>query len=230
MTARALAAELIGTFVVVLATCSAYLGTAPATPIGIAMAAGLSYLAMVAALGPISGGHFNPAITVGLVAAGRCDSSRLVGYIVAQAIGAVAAVWLMQAVLAGILSPSPRQAAHPVFAAAANSYSEARGVSLASALAVEIAATAALVLTIVCAGARKTEAALAPLVAGAAVAALCLVVLPFTNASLNPARSTGPALMAGGVPLAQLWVFWAAPILGGILGGSIARWLAGEKE
>jgi aquaporin Z len=228
MTARALAAELIGTFVVVLATCAAYLGTAPVTPLGLALAAGLSYLTMAAALAPVSGGHFNPAVTVGLVAAGRCDPGRLVGYIVAQTLGALAAVWLLQAVLAGMPLTAPRPATHAVFAAAANTYSEARGVSLAAALAVEITATAVMVLAIVCASARKAEAAIAPLVAGAAVTVMYLVAIPFTNASLNPARSTGPALMSGGVPMAQLWVFWAAPIAGGLIGGAIGRWLAGE--
>ena len=231
MTPRALAAELIGTFVVVLVTITAYLTAAP--PAGspaIALAAGLAALSMAAALGHISGGHFNPAVTVGLVAAGRCETGRMVGYIVAQVIGAVAAAWLLQAVIGGFLSAAPRRdVPHAVFALAANSYSEGRGISLASAMAAEAAASAVLVMAIVCASARSATAALTPLLIGAATAMLYLALLPLTNASLNPARSTAPAMLAGGVALSQLWVFWAAPITGGVIGGALGRWLAEEE-
>lgn len=227
MTARTLAAEFIGTLVIVLATCAAYLTAAP--PVGtvaIALAAGLATLAMSCSLGHLAGGHFNPAVTVGLVAAGRMDSARLVGTIIAQLLGALAAAYLLQAILGGIPGFAPaRTGSHAVFTAAANTYSEARGISLASAVVAEVAATALLVLVVIGATGRKAPAGMASLAIGAALTALYVALIPITNASLNPARSTAPAVLAGGVAMAQLWVFWVATIVGGLLGGAIAKWL-----
>ena len=230
MTARALAAELIGTFVLVLATCAAYLtAPPPAGTLAIALAAGLALTAMTGALGHVSGGHFNPAVTVGLVAAGRCESARLVGYIVAQVLGAIAAAWLLQVVASGGFAGVPRRdGQQAVLMLAANTYSEARGFTLVSAFVVEAAASAVLVLVAVGAGAHKAAAGIAPLAAGAALAALYVLAMPVTNGSLNPARSTAPAMLAGGVALSQLWVFWVAPVVGGIIGGALGKWLIDE--
>lgn len=231
MTARALAAELLGTFLVVFTVCGAYQWmNPPGGSITVALAAGLSVLAATATLGTISGGHFNPALTVGLVAAGRADPAVLVGYIVAQVLGAIAAVYVLQMVMGGFPGTGARGAAsNALINAAANSYSEARGITVVAASILEAVATALLVLVAAGAASRGKGDGFAALAVAGAVAALYAVALPITNASFNPARSTGPAIVAGGAPMAQLWVFWAAPIAGGILGGAFARWLMEEK-
>lgn len=231
MTSRALAAELIGTFMIVLVTCAAYQWAAPpAGSVTVALAAGLAVLAATATLGHLSGGHFNPALTVGLVAAGRCDPAALVGYILAQVAGAIAAVYVLQAALGGFALTGTRPAASTaLMLAAANTYAEARGVTLAAAVITEVVATAVLVIVAAAGSARGTQAGAGALALGCAVAVLCLLALPITNASFNPARSTGPAIAAGGMAMAQLWVFWAAPIAGGIAGGAVARWLFEER-
>lgn len=231
MTPRALAAETIGTFIVVFATCAAYQWmNPPAGSVTVALVAGLSVLAVTATLGPISGGHFNPAMTVGLVAAGRSDPALLVGYILAQVVGAIAAVYVLQAAMGGFLGTGPRGAASSaLMTAAANTYAEARGITAVAASITEGVATAILVLVAAGTAERSKPGVFGAIAIAAALAALYLVALPITNASLNPARSTGPAIAAGGPPMAQLWLFWVAPVAGGILGGALARWLLDEK-
>jgi aquaporin Z len=228
MAAKALVAEAVGAFVLVAATCGAHMIAAPAG-LGLAapaLAAGLTMMALHASLAHVSGGHFNPAVTIGLIAAGRFETGNAIGYLVAQVAGALAAAFALQSLLASALSSGP--AAGVMWnglTVASNSYGAGRGFGLTGALLVEVLAAAALLIVFVGSTGRKGVAGLAPLAIGAVLAAMMLLALPVTNASLNPARSTATAVLAGGAPLSQLWVFWLAPVLGGILGGAIGGWL-----
>lgn len=228
MNQKALAAEFIGTFGLVSATCGSALFSAPAGGglVAVAFAIGLSVMIMAYAVGHISGGHFNPAVTIGLIAAGRFESGNAIGYIIAQVLGGIAAAFLFSAILAGAISAGPTATTKwNTFAAISNTYGGANGFTVMSAFIMEVTATALFLVVIVGSTAKRAPAGLAPLAIGFAFFVLHLVSIPVTNASLNPARSTAPAILAGGVALSQLWVFWVAPILGGILGGAITRWL-----
>ncbi len=231
MNARALGAEFVGTFVLVSVACGSVMFGLPMgmTILGQAFAIGLAVLAMTASIGHISGGHFNPAVTLGLIAAGRFDSANAVGYIVAQVLGGIAAAFVFQFILNGALSAGPTQTtAWNSFASISNTYGGARGFSMAAAVVMEIVVTAIFLIVIVGATSRKAPAGFAPLAIGVALFVLHLVAIPVTNASLNPARSTAPALLAGGQAMSELWVFWGAPIIGGIIGGAISKWLHEE--
>lgn len=228
MNTKALAAEFIGTFVLVTGACGAALFAAPAGAglIAPAFAIGLSVLIMAYSVGHISGGHFNPAVTIGLVAAGRFESSNAIGYIIAQVLGGIAAALVFQVILGGALSAGPTQATSwSSFAAISNTYGGARGFTLTAAFVMEVVITAIFLIVIVGATSNKAPAGFAPLAIGVALFVLHLVSIPVTNASLNPARSTAPAILAGGQAMSQLWLFWLAPIVGGILGGAIGKWL-----
>jgi aquaporin Z len=231
MKSKSLAAELIGTFAFVLAIGAAALFAEPAGagPLAVALASGSIVAAMGYAVGPVSGGHFNPAVTLGLVAADRFDSANAVGYIAAQVVGALAAAGLLALVLAGAQSEGPSVGAKwSNFAALSNMHSRPNGYTLLAVATMEATATALLVVVMIGSTARATSAALAPLAIGFSYLVLYLATLPIDGASLNPARSTATAVLAGGSPLAQLWLFWAAPIGGGVLGGAIGRWLFEE--
>ncbi len=231
MEQRPLAAEFIGTFCLVAATCGAALFSAPAGGglVAVAFAIGLSVLIMAYAVGHISGGHFNPAVTIGLVAAGRFESSKAVGYIIAQLAGGIAAAAIFSIILSGALSAGPTAATKwNSFAAISNGYGGANGFSMASAFLMEVVITALFLIVIIGATSRRAPAGFAPIAIGVALFVLHLVSIPVTNASLNPARSTAPAIMAGGVALSQLWLFWVAPILGAVIGGMIGRYLQEE--
>jgi aquaporin Z len=231
MNARALTAEFIGTFVLVTGTCGAALFSAPAGAglIAPAFAIGLSVLIMAYSVGHISGGHFNPAVTVGLIAAGRFDSANAIGYIVAQVAGGILAALVFQFILNGALSSGPAAASKwNDFAAISNTYGGARGFSMSAVFVMEVVITAIFLIVIVGSTSKKAPAGFAPIAIGVALFVLHLVSIPVTNASLNPARSTAPAILAGGQAISQLWLFWIAPIIGGILGGSIGRWLQDE--
>ena len=228
MKTKALAAEFIGTFCLVAATCGAALFSAPAGAglLAPAFAIGLSVLIMAYSVGHISGGHFNPAVTIGLWAGGRFDSSNIVPYIVAQVLGGIAAALVFSVILGGALSAGPNAATKwNTFAAISNGWGGANGFSSTAAFIMEVVVTALFLIVIIGATNRKAPAGFAPLAIGVALFVLHLVAIPVTNASLNPARSTAPALLAGGTALSQLWMFWVAPILGGVIGGFIGRYL-----
>jgi aquaporin Z len=228
MAAKALVAEAVGAFVLVAVTCGAHMIAAPAGGgiIAPAIGAGLAMMALHASLAHVSGAHFNPAVTIGLIAAGRFDTGNAVGYLLAQVLGALAAAFMLQAVLASALSSGPATGVMwNGLTVASNSYGAARGFDMTGALVVEIFAAAVLLFVFVGTTGKKGVAGMAPLAIGATLAMLMLVAIPVTNASLNPARSTATAVLAGGAPLSQLWVFWLAPIVGGIIGGSLAKWL-----
>jgi aquaporin Z len=217
---KALAAEFTGTFWLVLGGCgSAVLAAAfPQLGIGllgVSLAFGLSVLTMAYAVGPVSGGHFNPAVSVGLCVGGRFPASRLLPYIAAQVLGAVAA----GGVLALIANGKP---GFDLVASgfAANGYGEHSpgGYSLASALVAEVVMTALFVVIILGSTASRAAASMAPVAIGLGLTLVHLISIPVTNTSVNPARSTGVAVFMGGWALQQLWLFWVAPIVGGVIG------------
>ena len=227
---KALGAEFAGTFALVTAVCGAALFSAPSGGglIAVAFAVGLSVLAMTYAVGHISGAHFNPAVTLGLVAAGRCESEKAVPYIVAQLLGGFAAALIFWIILAG--APTAQGATRwNDFLAASNTYGAPRGFTLLSVFLIEVVITALFLIVIVGATSRKAPAGLAPIAIGLALTLFHLVAIPVSNASLNPARSTATALLAGSGAIGSLWLFWVAPILGAVLGGIGARWLNDEK-
>ena len=222
MGTRELLAEAAGTFALVLALCGTLL-LAPAGVAGLAaaLAAGCIVLAMMAAFSPVSGAHLNPAVTLGLIAAGRLASSRAPLMLLAQCVGAIAAIGLLALVLAGATSP-PKGG----LSAIANGYGHA--YSLTAVFAIEAAATAILVLVVVGMGGRRAPATLAPLAVGFATVGLYLLTIPVSGGGINPARSLATAVFSGTEALLQLWVFWVAPILGAVLGGVIGRLLTDD--
>lgn len=225
-------AELIGTFWLTFGGCGSAV-IAAAFPhvgiglLGVALAFGLTVLTMAYAIGHISGCHLNPAVTIGLAAGGRFPFSQVLPYIVAQVIGAIIAA----AVLYVIASGAP---GFDVVASgfAANGYGEHSPghYALGSALVTEVVLTMMFLFIIMGATHEKAPAALAPVAIGLALTLIHLISIPVTNTSVNPARSTGPALFVGGWALSQLWLFWVAPIVGGVLGGLIYRCLSCTKK
>jgi aquaporin Z len=191
--------------------------------IAVAFAVGLSVLAMAYAVGSISGGHFNPAVTVGLVAAGRFEMNRALPYIIAQVLGGVAAA----AVFYAILSGAPAAGKWNNFVAVSNLYG-GTGFSLPAVALIEVVITALFVLVIVSVTSPRAPAGFAPIAIGLALVLFHLVAIPVSNASLNPARSTATAVFGGAVALQSLWLFWVAPIVGGVIGGLIGKWLHAE--
>jgi aquaporin Z len=217
---RELSAEFIGTFTLVAAVCGAALFSAPSAGlIAVAFAVGLSVLAMAYAVGSISGGHFNPAVTIGLVAAGRFEVNKAVPYIFAQVLGGVAAA----AVFYFILSGAPAGKWND-FVAISNLYG-GTGFPLLPVAVIEIVITALFVLVIVSVASPRMPAGFAPIAIGLALVLFHLVAIPVSNASLNPARSTATAVFGGAVALQSLWLFWVAPIVGGLIGGALGKWL-----
>jgi aquaporin Z len=221
-----LSSEFLGTFWLVLGGCgSAVLAAAfPGLGIGftgVSLAFGLTVLTGAYALGPISGGHFNPAVTIGLWAGGRFPARDVVGYVVAQVFGAVAAA----GVLFVIASGKPGFDLAGGFAS--NGYGEHSpgGYSLTAALVTEIVMTFMFLVVILGTTHRRAPVGFAGLAIGLALTLIHLISIPVTNTSVNPARSTGPALFVGGWAVSQLWLFWLAPILGAVLAGWLYRGL-----
>ena len=226
MTQRA-AAELLGTFWLTFGGCGAAVLAAgfPGLGIGfagVALAFGLTVLTMAYAVGPISGAHFNPAVTLGLWAGRRIPGSDVLPYIIAQVAGAI----LAAAVLYVIASGKP---GFEMGGFAANGYGDLSPgkYSLFACLLMEVVMTFFFLMVIMGSTAPGAPGGFAPIAIGLALTLIHLVSIPVTNTSVNPARSTGPALFAGGAYIGQLWLFWAAPIAGGMLGGIVAR-LFGE--
>jgi aquaporin Z len=223
MNYRALAAEAVGTFMLMASVLGAafYSFGAPAGAagiIGVALSIGITVMVMAYAVGQISGGHFNPAVTLGLVAGGRFEASKAVPYIIAQVIGACAACGIFSLV------------GHTGANFAANGYGELSMLkaSLSQVFILETVLTAFFVLVIMGVTRANGPSVLAPLAIGLTLTAIHLMSIPISNTSVNPARSFGSAIYAGGEALSQVWVFWAAPILGGIIGGLFGTWLLDE--
>ncbi len=223
MTAK-LTAEFIGTLWLVLGGCgSAVLAAAfPQVGIGllgVSLAFGLTVLTMAYAIGPISGGHFNPAVSCGLWAAGRFPASQLVPYIVAQVAGAIAGAAILYVIASG------KEGFDLSAGFASNGYGEHSPgrYSLGAALVCEIVLTFGFLVVIIGAIHKRAPVGFAGIAIGLALTLIHLISIPVTNTSVNPARSTGPALFVGGWALAQLWLFWVAPIVGAVLAGWVSR-------
>lgn len=229
---KKLAAEFLGTFWLVLGGCGSAV-LAAAFPelgigfVGVALAFGLTVVTMAYAVGHISGGHFNPAVTIGLWSGGRFSTSQILPYWIAQVVGAIAAAAVLFVIASG----------HPDFnlanGFAANGYGEHSpgGYSMLAGLVAEVVLTAFFVIIILGATDSRAPAGFAPLAIGLALTLIHLISIPVTNTSVNPARSTGQAVFVGGWALAQLWLFWVAPLIGGVLGGAVYRWLGnGDRE
>src|SRR5256885_13011614 len=209
-------AEFIGTFTLVTAVCGAALFSAPSAGlVAVAFAVGLSVLAMAFAVGPISGGHFNPAVTLGLVAGGRFEMSRAPAYIIAQLLGGAAAA----AVFYLILSGAPSGGKWNSFTAISNLYGGANQFSLVAVLLIEVVITALFLIVIMGVTTKNCPAGFAPIAIGLFLTVIHLVAIPVSNASVNPARSTATAIFGGPEAWGSLWLFWVAPIVGGIIGG-----------
>ncbi len=223
MNVKALAAEFVGTFMLVTSIIFvALFSYGNAGNVGVCLSVGFTVMALAYALGPISGGHFNPAVTLGLVAGGRFDSSKVVSYIVAQCLGGIAAAGMTALVARG--GPPALKLGN----FASNGFDTAGTYSLLSVMIVEIVLTAFFLIVIMGATAKKAPAGFAPIAIGLTLGAIHLMAIPISNASVNPARSLATAIFGGSVALSQVWVFFVAPIIGGVLGGMIAKWLHDE--
>lgn len=223
MKAKALAAEFIGTFMLM----SSIFGSAfysfgakagAAGILGVAFAIGLTVMTMARSIGHISGGHYNPAVTIGLVAGGRFEAGRAIPYIIAQCLGAIAS---------GLVFT---QIGNTGATYAANGYGELSmlGSSMSSVFLIEVVMTAFFLMVIMGSTRKSATPGFAPLAIGLALTAIHLMSIPVSNTSVNPARSLAPAIFAGGEALSQLWVFWAAPILGAVIGALLYNWMDEE--
>ncbi|WP_415770770.1 aquaporin Z [Pseudomonas sp. LB3P38] len=220
--------ELLGTFWLVLGGCGSAV-LAASSPLGIgvlgvALAFGLTVLTMAFAIGHISGCHLNPAVSVGLFVGGRFPAKELPAYIIAQVIGAIIAAALIYYIANG------KDGFDVANGLASNGYGEHSPgkYSMAAGFVCELVMTAMFVLIILGATDKRAPAGLAPIAIGLALTLIHLISIPVTNTSVNPARSTGPALIVGGWAIAQLWMFWVAPLLGAVIGGVTYRWLGKE--
>jgi len=226
---KPLAAEFLGTFWLVFGGCGSAVFAAAFPQLGIgftgvALAFGLTVVTMAYAVGPISGGHFNPAVSLGLWAGGRFPTDRLLPYWVAQLLGAFAAAAVLYVIATG-------KPGFDVVASgfAANGYGDHSpgGYSMASAFLAEAVLTFFFLVIILGTthGRTSTAGGFAGLAIGLGLVLIHLISIPITNTSVNPARSTSQALFVGGWALAQLWLFWLAPLLGALLAGGVTRWL-----
>jgi aquaporin Z len=226
---KKLGAEFIGTFWLVLGGCgSAVLAAAfPNVGIGllgVSLAFGLTVLTMAYAIGHISGCHLNPAVSIGLWAGGRFSASELLPYIVTQVLGATAAAGVLYFIASG-------QAGFDLAGGlASNGYGDHSpgGYTMASGLVTEIVMTFMFLFVILGATDARAPQGFAPIAIGLCLTLIHLISIPVTNTSVNPARSTGPAVFVGDWALSQLWLFWVGPIVGAILAGFVYRWLGGD--
>jgi aquaporin Z len=235
---KRLAAEFVGTFWLVLGGCGSAVLAAnfggDGNPLGIgllgvSLAFGLTVLTGAYALGHISGAHFNPAVSFGLWAGGRFPAKDLAPYIVAQTLGAAAAAFILFQIASGAPGFAVDATAAGSFATNGYDTMSPGGYSLASGFLVEVVLTAFFLVVIMGATHDRAPAGFAPIAIGLALTLIHLISIPVTNTSVNPARSTGVAVMVMGTPVSQLWLFWLAPILGGLLGGFFYKWLGHDR-
>lgn len=228
---KRLIAEFFGTFWLVLGGCGSAVLAAGFPELGIgfvgvALAFGLTVLTMAYAVGHVSGGHFNPAVSIGLVFGGRFAAVDLIPYVIAQVIGAIAAAGILYLIASG------KAGFDASTGFASNGFGEHSpdGYSMQAALIAEVALTAFFVLIIMGATDRRAPAGFAPIAIGLALTLIHLISIPVTNTSVNPARSTGVALFQGSWAISQLWLFWLAPLLGGAIGGLLYKFLLETPE
>ena len=223
-------AEFLGTFWLTLGGCGSAV-LAAAFPelgigfVGVSLSFGLTVLTGAYAFGPISGGHFNPAVSVGLMLGGRFRAAELPGYVIAQVLGAIVAAGVLYLIATG--KPGAE-----VGGFATNGYGEHSpgGYGLTAALLTEVVLTAVFLLVILGATARRAAAGFGGLAIGLCLTLIHLISIPVTNTSVNPARSTGPALFGPSIAIDQLWLFWVAPIAGAALGALIWRALLASHD
>lgn len=227
---KKLTAEFIGTFWLVLGGCGSAV-IAAAFPqvgiglVGVSLAFGLTVLTMAYAIGHISGCHLNPAVTVGLWAGGRHPAAEVLPYVVVQVLGGLAGAALLYAIASG--APGFQLSG----GLASNGYGahSPGGYSMVSGFITETVMTMMFLIIILGATDRRAPAGFAPLAIGLGLTLIHLISIPVTNTSVNPARSTGPALLVGDWALSQLWLFWVAPLIGALVAGAVYRWLAAEE-
>jgi aquaporin Z len=227
---KRLAAESFGTFWLVFGGCGSAVLAARFPELGIGLAGislafGLTVLTMAYAIGHISGCHLNPAVSLGLVVCGRFSPKDLLPYVVAQVIGAVVAAAVLYFIASG------KAGFELVQGLGSNGFGEHSpgGYSLASGLTIELVMTFGFLIVILGATDKRAPAGFAPIAIGLALTLIHLVSIPVTGTSVNPARSTGPAVIVGGWALGQLWLFWVAPLIGAALAGVAYRWLGDSR-
>jgi aquaporin Z len=226
-TQKKYAAELIGTFTLVFIGCgSAVIAGTQIGFLGISLAFGLSVLAMVYAIGPISGCHINPAITISMLVAGKISAKDTVGYIVSQCLGATIASSILYYIASGLTGYSLLINGLGQNGFDANS---PMNYPMASCFAAEVVLTFIFLLVIFGATSQKANSKFAGIAIGLALVMIHLVGIPITGTSVNPARSLGPALVMGGATLSQVWLFWIAPIIGGVLAALFYKLVLSEK-
>ncbi|MFO1153227.1 MAG: aquaporin Z [Rhodospirillales bacterium] len=226
-----LAAEFFGTFWLVFGGCGSAIYAAAFPEVGIGLtgvsfAFGLTVVTMAYAVGHISGAHFNPAITLGVWAGGRIPTSDVLPYWIAQVAGAIGAAAVLYVIATG-------KAGFGLEAGfAANGFGEHSpgGYTIVAAFVAEVVLTFFFLLVVMGATDKRAPAGFAPLAIGLCLTLIHLISIPITNTSVNPARSTGQAIFVGDWALAQLWLFWAAPLVGGVLGGIVYRWLGSGDD
>ena len=231
MDTKKYAAEAIGTFWLTFAGCGSAVIAAGFPQVGIglvgvSLAFGLSVVTMAYAIGHISGCHLNPAVTVGLAAGGRFPAGQILPYVIAQVLGAIVAAGLLYIIASGAAGFDVAKG----FASNGYDAHSPGQYSMTACFITEVVMTMMFLFVIMGATHGKAPAGFAPLAIGLALVMIHLVSIPVTNTSVNPARSTGPALFVGGWAVQQLWLFWAAPLLGAVLAGLVYRWLASGKD
>ncbi|MDO5610586.1 MAG: aquaporin Z [Pseudomonadota bacterium] len=244
MQAKKLAAELIGTFWLVLGGCGSAVLAAKfggdGNPLGIgfvgvALAFGLTVLTGAYAFGHISGGHFNPAVSLGLCAGGRFPAKDLPGYLIAQVIGGALAGALLYFIATGngtVIAQASIDNPETAGAFASNGYGSLSpgGYGMMAALVCEVVMTAMFLIIIMGSTHQRAPAGFAPIAIGLGLTLIHLISIPVTNTSVNPARSTGVALFAGSGAMSQLWLFWLAPFIGAVIGGGLYKWLGADDR
>src|SRR5215207_4058454 len=228
---RKYVAEAIGTFWLTFAGCGSAVIAAGFPQVGIgllgvSLAFGLTVITMAYAIGHISGCHLNPAVTVGLAAGGRFPTNEILPYIVSQVLGAIVGAGVLYLIARGKADFSLAKG----FAANGFGSHSPGGYNMGAALLAEVVLTMMFLFIIMGSTHGKAPAGFAPVAIGLGLTLIHLISIPVTNTSVNPARSTGPALFAGGWAVAQLWLFWVAPLIGGALGGILYRWLSEEPS
>jgi aquaporin Z len=231
MDIRKLAAECIGTFWLTFGGCGSAVIAAGFPQVGIglvgvSLAFGLTVVTMAYSIGHVSGCHLNPAVTLGLAAGGRFPAKDIAPYMVAQVVGAIIGAAVLYVIVSGVAGFDIAKGF------AANGYGDHSPgkYPLVACLVAEVVLTMMFLFIIMGATHGKAPAGFAPLAIGLGLTLIHLISIPITNTSVNPARSTGPALFVGGWALAQLWMFWLAPLVGGVLGGVLYRWLSDEPR
>lgn len=224
-------AEFLGTFWLVFGGCgsavlAAVFQNSGIGLMGVSLAFGLTVLTMAYAIGPVSGCHLNPAVSFGLAVSGKFKWKELPSYVVAQVLGGIAAAGVLYLILMG------KSDFTTIGNFAANGYGthSPGGFSMVSALLIEFVMTAVFLIVILGSTDARAPAGFAPIAIGLCLTLIHLISIPVTNTSVNPARSTGPAIFVQGWALEQLWLFWVAPLLGAAVGGLFYKWLAGRSK